>query len=185
MDEMVGHVLKALYGSPHADNTIVVFWSDHGSHMGEKERYRKFSLWDDSTHVPVIIRLPPSLKMKWGVGRACHEAISLQDLYPTLMELANLQPPQRLAGTSLLPQLINPAQTRPEPVVTVNSWGTAYAVRTEAWTYIQHKDGEELYHRQRDPHQWHNLASDPQYRDLMDRLAGWIPQEQAAVYKNQ
>jgi arylsulfatase A-like enzyme len=184
MDDMVGQVLDALDKSVHADNTIVVFWSDHGYHMGEKNRYRKFSLWDDSTHVPVIIRLPESLRMKWGKGRACDEAISLQDLYPTLMELAGLDPPHELDGQSLVPLLIDPAADRAEPAITVNDWNTAYAVRTEQWTYIRRPDGEELYDRVADPHQWHNLASDPKHRLLMDRLAQEIPKEQAELFKN-
>lgn len=183
MDTMVGQVLDALDNSPHADNTVVVFWSDHGYHMGEKERYRKFSLWEDSTHVPLIIRLPPSLKMKWGAGEPCHEAVSLQDLYPTLVDLAGLEPPQTLDGQSLVPQLLDPTTERPEPAVTVNDWNSAYAIRTEQWTYIQHEDGEELYHRQNDKHQWHNLASDPQYRALMDRLANEIPSHQTEMVR--
>ncbi|MFK7790487.1 MAG: sulfatase [Phycisphaeraceae bacterium] len=184
MDEMVGQVLDALDKSDHADNTIVVFWSDHGYHMGEKKRYRKFSLWDDATHVPVIIRLPPSLKMKWAAGEPCHEAVSLQDLYPTLMELADLQPPHKLDGQSLVPLLIDPSEARDEPAITVNDWNTAYAIRTEQWTYIQREDGEELYDRVADPHQWHNLASDPQHRVMMDVLAKHIPTEQAERFRN-
>jgi len=183
MDTMVGQVLDALEASEHADNTIVVFWSDHGYHMGEKERYRKFSMWDDSTHVPVIIRVPPSLEMQWAAGQACDQAVSLQDLYPTLMELVNLEPPHELDGQSLEPLLADPSTDRPEPVVTVNSWNTAYAVRDEAWTYIRREDGEELYRRRDDPHQWHNLASDPRYRAVMDGLAGHIPKRQAELFR--
>lgn len=184
MDDMVGQVLQALDNSAHADNTIVVFWSDHGYHMGEKGRYRKFSLWDDSTHVPVIIRLPKSLRMKWAAGQPCHEAVSLQDLYPTLMELAGLEPPHDLDGQSLVPLLIEPSAQRDQPAITVNNWNTAYAVRTEQWTYIQREDGEELYDRAADPHQWHNLASDARHRAVMDKLAAYIPQEQAKLFRN-
>jgi len=183
MDAMVGQVLDALDKSAHADNTIVVFWSDHGYHMGEKQRYRKFSLWDDSTHVPVIVRLPAALKMKWAKGQACDEAVSLQDLYPTLMELVGLDPPHELDGQSLVPLLVAPAADRAEPAVSVNDWNTAYAVRTEDWTYIKREDGEELYHRGNDPHQWHNLASDPANRVIMDELAKHIPEQQAEVFK--
>jgi arylsulfatase A-like enzyme len=68
--------------------------------------------------------------------------------------------------------------------VTVNDWNTAYAVRTRDWTYIRREDGEELYNRQDDPHQWHNLAAVPDYRLLMDRLAESIPQEQAEMFKS-
>jgi len=182
MDSMVGQVLAALDASPHAEDTIVVLWSDHGYHLGEKERYRKFSLWDDSTHVPLIIRLPQSLKMEWARGKACHEPVSLQDIYPTLMELANLKPPHRLDGQSLVPQLLETSKARKVPAITVNDWNTAYAIRTKQWTYIRREDGEELYHRQRDPCQWHNLAADKQYRAVMDELAGYIPKKQAEVF---
>jgi len=117
--------------------------------MGEKERYRKFSLWDDSTHVPLIIRLPPSTKTKWAKGQRCDEAVSLHDIFPTLMELVGMQPPQELDGVSLVPQLIDASTRRAQGAVTVNDWNTAYAVRTEQWTYIQREDGEELYDRPR------------------------------------
>jgi arylsulfatase A-like enzyme len=184
MDDMVGQVLDALDNSEHADNTIVVFWSDHGYHMGEKERYRKFSLWDDSTHVPLIIRLPPSLRVKWAHGQVCHEAVSLQDIFPTLMDLADLDPPHELDGESLVNLLFRPSMGWGRVAVTVNDWNTAYAVRTRDWTYIRREDGEELYNRQDDPHQWHNLAAVPDYRLLMDRLAESIPQEQAEMFKS-
>jgi arylsulfatase A-like enzyme len=185
MDAMVGQVLDALDKSEHADNTIVVFWSDHGYHMGEKQRYRKFSLWDDSTHVPLIIRLPPAMKMKWAKGERCDEAVSLQDIFPTLMELTGIKPMHELDGLSLVPQLIDASKAREAGAVTVNDWNTAYAVRTEQWTYIQRADGEELYDRQADPHQWHNLASDPAKRAVMDALAKQIPTEQAELFKSQ
>lgn len=183
MDAMVGQVMEALDKSEHADDTIVVFWSDHGYHMGEKERYRKFSLWDDSTHVPLIIRLPKAMKMKWAKGERCDEAVSLQDILPTLMELTGLKPPQKLDGLSLVPQLVDARTPREQGAVTVNDWNTAYAVRTEQWTYIQREDGEELYDRQTDPHQWHNLASDPSNRAVMDALARQIPRERAELFR--
>jgi len=184
MDDMVGQVLDALDDSEHAENTVVVFWSDHGYHMGEKQRYRKFSLWDDSTKVPVIIRLPKSMRMDWAAGQACHEAVSLQDLYPTVVELAGLEPPHALDGQSLVPLLVDPSSDREAPAVTVNDWNTAYAVRTEKWTYIKREDGEELYDRESDPHQWHNLAGDPKHRKRMDRLAKHIPGKQAEVFRS-
>jgi arylsulfatase A-like enzyme len=65
----------------------------------------------------------------------------------------------------------------------LNDWNTAYAVRTEDWTYIKREDGEELYHRPNDPHQWHNLAADPANRVIMDELAKHIPEQQAEVFK--
>jgi len=183
MDTMVGQVLDALDKSPHADNTIVVFWSDHGYHLGEKERYRKFTLWDNSTHVPMIIRIPPAMRGKWAKGEPCREAVSLQDLYPTLMELAGLKPPQELDGQSLVPQLRDPTTKSDERVVTVDDWANGYAVRDEEWTYIHRQDGEELYSRINDPHQWYNLASDPQYRTLMDEMAKSIPTQPAKIFK--
>lgn len=185
MDAMAGQVLDALDKSDHEDDTIVVFWSDHGYHMGEKQRYRKFSLWDDSTHVPLIIRLPPALKMTWAKGQRCEEAVSLQDIFPTLMELTGMKPPHELDGLSLVPQLVDATTPRDQGAVTVNDWNTAYAVRTEKWTYIQREDGEELYDRHADPHQWFNRASDPALRNVMDQLAKQIPSSQAKPFKQQ
>lgn len=109
-DAMVGHVLDALDKSGRADNTIIVLWSDHGFHVGEKNRIGKVTLWRESTRVPFILVAP-------GVtipGSRSDTAVSLMDIYPTLTELAGLEKPKHLEGTSLVPILKDPSKNQTE-----------------------------------------------------------------------
>ncbi len=95
-DSQVGRLLDALDRSPYADNTIVVLWSDHGMHIGEKNHWEKFTLWEESTRVPLFVKLPDRLRAKLDIGDApavCREPVSLLDVYPTLAELAGFTPP--------------------------------------------------------------------------------------------
>ena len=123
-DRMVGRLIKALDEGPLADNTIIVLWSDHGYHLGEKEHWEKFALWEDTTHVPLII-VDPRPKSTAVVER-CEEPVSLLDIYPTLVSLCALdQPAQALEGVDLSPQLMVPnlATERANAVgVTPSSW---------------------------------------------------------------
>jgi len=176
MDAMVGLVLDALDKSPHKDNTIVVFWSDHGYHLSEKHWYRKFTLWDDSVHVPLIIRLPKSMSASsYANGQTCSRAVGLLDLYPTITALAGLKPPKEISGRSLVPLLQDPKKDWPHPVLTVRDWARNYSVRTEKWCYIKRPDGHELYDQQNDPHQFKNLASDPTHAATLARLQKHLP----------
>ena len=110
VDHCVGIVLDALEASSYADNTIIVLWSDHGFHLGEKQHWAKRTLWEESTRVPLLISGP-------GVkpGKACKEPASLLDLYPTLVDMCNLPKNDRLEGISLVPQLKDP--TKPESIL--------------------------------------------------------------------
>lgn len=156
-DAMVGRVLRTLEASPYADNTVIVLWSDHGYHIGEKEKYHKSTLWEESTRVPLIFVAP---KITNPGGRS-KRPVSLIDIYPTLVELANLSPKAGLDGESLVPLLENPAAPRSTPAITTRQ-GNNHAVRTERWRYIRYSDGsEELYDHETDPLEWSNLASDP------------------------
>ena len=104
VDAQAGKVLRALANSPYADNTIIVFWSDHGQHLGEKRHWRKQALWEESTRVPLAIRLPNSVNS----GTRSDQPASLLDIYPTLLELVDLPSVKGLEGTSLLSQLEDP-----------------------------------------------------------------------------
>ncbi|XAL98102.1 sulfatase-like hydrolase/transferase [Phycisphaeraceae bacterium D3-23] len=180
MDAMVGVLLDALDASPHADNTIVVFWSDHGFHLGEKQWYRKYTLWDDACHVPLIIRLPTTMRAGSAQPGVCEKSVSLLDLYPTLCELAGVESGAEPDGNSLVPLLHGDDTPGGRAAVTVNDWNTAYAVRSDGWCYIQRVDGEELYAPD-DPHQFDNLADDPQHAGRIARLRSYIPAQPAAV----
>lgn len=177
-DAMLGRLLDALDASPHADNTIVVVWSDHGWGLGEKEHWRKFALWENIARVPLMFRVPagvPGLPEGTLAGRRSERTVSLIDLYPTLVELAGVPVPSGLDGRSLVPLLEDPAHEWPHPAVTTYEYGE-YAVRDERWRYIRYIDGsEELYDHTVDPEEWTNLAMDPAHADTMARLAAFIP----------
>ena len=157
MDAQVGRVLDALEASGQEDNTIVVVWSDHGYHLGEKEITGKNTLWDPSTRVPLIFAGPGISK-----GANCKRPVELLDIYPTLAELCDLQAtPDRLEGLSLVPQLKDADAPRARPAVTSHGPGND-AVRTETHRYIRYADGsEELYDILADPHEYTNLPASP------------------------
>jgi choline-sulfatase len=178
-DSQVGRVLDALNAAGLADKTIVVLWSDHGWHLGEKGITGKNSLWERSTHVPLIFAGP-------GIAKAarCGGSVELLDLYPTLIELCGLPAKQALEGQSLVPQLKNAQAPRGQPAITTHGQNN-HAVRTERWRYIRYADGaEELYDRRSDPNEWTNLASDPKHAQTKRELAAWLPQTNAAPLPN-
>lgn len=178
-DAMLGRLLDALARSPHADNTVVVVWSDHGWGFGQKEHWRKFALWENSARVVLMFRIPegtPGLPGGTAAGSRSDRTVSLIDLYPTLVELAGLSPRSDLDGRSLVPLLEEPLRAWPYPALTTYEWGE-YAVRDEGFRYIRYIDGtEELYHHQQDPMEWTNLAMDADMEEVKERLASWIPE---------
>ncbi len=174
VDSQVGRVLEALRASGQADRTLVVLWSDHGWHLGEKGITGKNSLWERSTRVPLIAAGP-------GVARGarCGRTVELLDLYPTLVELCGLPPKAGLEGHSLVPLLRDAGAPRPWPAITTHGPGN-HSVRTEGWRYIRYADGsEELYDRRRDPNEWTNLAARPRDRERRQELARWLPETNA------
>jgi len=175
VDEQVGRVLDALESGPLAGNTIVVLWSDHGLHLGEKEHWGKFSPWEESTRVPLLISGPGVPK-----GVVCDAPVSLMDLYPTVVELAGLPAPTLRAGRSLVPWMEDPAREREEPALTSVGQGS-HTVRSRDWRYVRWADGsEELYDHRVDPHEWTNLAGRAEHAAVQRELAGWIPAKSAA-----
>ena len=172
-DAQLGRVLEALKKSPLAANTIVVLWSDHGWHLGEKQHWHKSTLWEEATRVPLIIDAPGQAP---GV---CHRPVSLLDIYPTLQDLCQLKTGQKLDGVSLTPLLRDPATTWDRPAVTEFKLGNA-AVRSQRYRYIRYQDGsEELYDHQVDPQEWVNLANDNKYRQIKRELGHWIAKDWA------
>lgn len=168
-DACLGAIFGGLEKSPHADNTIVVFWGDHGWHLGEKLRYRKGSLWSESTRVPLMVRLPRM------TGRQdSQRPVNLIDFYPTLIELCSLPEKPELDGRSFVPLLEDPDQEW-HPTVTVAGKGNA-SIHDERWNYIKRVDGsEELYDLENDPLEWSNIASNPEFFDVKKRLSAYFP----------
>lgn len=177
VDSQVGRVLDALEKSPHADNTIIILFSDHGWHLGEKDISGKNTLWDRSTRVPLMIAgkgLPKS--------QECTQPAELLDIYPTLMDLCGIDNIEGLEGLSLRPQLDKPSAPR-RPAITTHNVGN-HGVRTERWRYIRYGDGsEELYDYSTDPNEWHNLASKPEHKDLIAELSKHLPEKEAKHVK--
>ena len=171
-DDCVGHVLDALEKSPVRDNTIVVIWGDHGWHLGEKLRFRKATLWAESTRLPLTIRVP-GMKSR----QDCSRLVNLMDLYPTLIDLCGLPAKPEIDGRTIAPLLRDPKLPWPHPSITVMDEGNA-SVRDERWYFIRYNDGtEEFYDMERDPMQWTNLVTskDPEILAQKARLAALFP----------
>ncbi len=174
-DWVLGQILDALDTSPDADNTIIVLWSDHGYHIGEKEWLHKRALWTQTSRVPFLISVPGMAT----AGRSCPAAVSLLDIYPTLSDLCGLdQPvPQELAGHSLVPLLTDPDHEWPHVALTSHDIGNA-AVTDARYHYIQYADGsEELYDHETDSREFHNLANAPGLRPVVTQLSAYLPSE--------
>lgn len=174
-DAMVGRLLDALERTERADSTIIVLWSDHGWHLGEKHRWRKQTLWEEATRVPLIIVAP-------GVttpGTRSARTVSLVDIFPTLAELTSIAAPVNLDGVSLKPLLEDPDMVWDRAALSTNEFGN-HAVRSERYRYIRYYNGnEELYDHEGDPGEWANLATDPAYDEIKAELAKWMPQNDA------
>lgn len=176
-DALIGQLLDALDAGPAAKNTIVVLWSDHGWHLGEKQHLHKFTLWERSTRVPFIIAAPGLTTP----GTRTARPVGLIDLFPTLNELCVLPAMPKLDGTSLAPLLKTPAQPWDLPALTTHGPGN-HALRTERWRYIRYADGgEELYDHENDPNEWTNLASKPEFTTVKAELAKSVPKIDAAA----
>jgi len=173
-DVQVGRIIDALDQSEYKDNTIVVLWSDHGWHLGEKDHWRKFSLWERSTRVTFMI-MAPGLTNTGKVSKP----VSLIDIYPTLVDLAGLPEKQNIDGISLRPLLESEDAAWNRPSLTTHGRGN-HSIRDDRWRYIRYADGsEELYDHNDDPNEWHNLAEDPGYADEISRLSNWLPESEA------
>ncbi|HEX3150671.1 MAG TPA: sulfatase [Gemmataceae bacterium] len=174
VDSQVGRVLDALKASGLEDNTIVVLWSDHGWHLGEKGITGKNTLWERSTHVPLVFAGPGIVR-----GAMCKRPAELLDLYPTLTALAGLPTKEGVEGHSLVPQLQDSKTERRWPAITTHNQNN-HTVRTERWRYIRYADGsEELYDEVADPNEWTNLATDPKHGSTIEELAAWLPKVNA------
>jgi iduronate 2-sulfatase len=179
LDANVGRLLDALDRLGLAENTVVVFISDHGYHLGEQGQWMKQTLFERSARTPLLIA-GPGVR---ATGRASTRIVELLDVYPTLAALAAIRPPAGLHGRSLMPLLNNPAARWDRPAITQVRRGPAaspffgYSIRTEQWRFTQWDDGTrgvELYDEVADPHELNNLAADPKHhktvRDLERRL---------------
>ncbi|MBN4053800.1 sulfatase [Haliea sp. AH-315-K21] len=171
-DAMVGELIDALDESGRADNTIIVLWADHGFHLGEKDSWGKMTFWDETTRVPFIVVAP-------GIttpGSRTDEVVSTQSIYATLAELAGLDRPEWVDGSSLVPLLENPDMEWDDVAITTYGDYGNFTVRDDKHRYIIYSNGEEeLYDNAVDPNEYINLINDPRYASIRDELAARIP----------
>ena len=184
VDEQIGKVIDALDKSPLKDNTIIVFTSDHGWQMGEKDYLFKNSPWEESARIPLIIRNANS-----EITGKVEHPVSLIDLYPTLIDLCALEGNNKLneqggelGGFSLRPFLENPKTDNwdgPNGALTlVGNYGKEtptekqnFSYRTEKFRYIKYGNGaEELYDHKNDPYEWKNVAEEKKYKEIKKNL---------------
>ena len=171
-DEQLGRVLQALRASPLADNTLIVLWSDHGWHLGEKMQWRKLTLWQEATHIPLIFSGPGI-----AAGKRCHAPVSLLDIYPTLADLTHQTLPYAVDGNSLSPLLRDANAPWSHLAFTVWQMHNKdhVAVVDERYRLIRYADGtEELYDHELDPHEWHNSVDKASYQTVRKYLSAAI-----------
>lgn len=178
-DAMVGRVLDALDQGPNRDNTVVMLWSDHGWHLGEKQHWQKYTAWRVCTRVPLIVRVPegtPGLTKGTKPGSVCAKPTNLLSLFPTLTELAGLPRKSDNDGPSLVPLLENPDSDWPHVSITHLSEPGSYGLSTENWRLIHYAGGDqELYDSGNDRYELTNLANDPEYADRLEQLKTLAP----------
>lgn len=176
MDAQVGRVLDALEKLGLSDNTIVVFWGDHGYHLGEKGKWSKaYSLYEIGLRVPLIISVPR------GNSQTSERVVQLLDLYPTLSELCGLPRPQDIEGHSLIPLIRNPKAKWNYPSYSVTQYQgkIGKSVRTPLWHYAEWEEGRlgaMLFDETRDPRELKNLANDPKYSKTVQAMKKLLKQ---------
>ncbi|HSU65759.1 MAG TPA: sulfatase [Tepidisphaeraceae bacterium] len=170
-DMNIGRLLDAFDKSPYRDNTIICLWCDHGWHLGEKEHWRKFALWEEATRSP-LIWVVPGVTQPHGV---CERTVDFMTLYPTLCDLCNIPIPKHVEGPSIRSLLANPSAEWATPAL-MTYLRNNHAVRSERWRYIHYFDGgEELYDHATDPNEWTNLANKPELAPVKADLAKLFP----------
>ncbi len=180
-DRSLGRLVSALDAGGHGKNTVIVLWSDHGFHLGEKNHIEKFALWEKANHVPFIIVDPRKAQ---SAGKTCVHPVDLMAIYPTLLELCGLPANETNDGISVAAQLTDPGRVLSRPALMTYGFNN-HAVRTARWRYIRYADGtEELYDHKRDPHEWYNLASDPALGQVLSNHAKWLPLNNAKAHGN-
>ncbi len=174
-DVQVGRLIDALDKSAYRDNTIIVFWGDHGWHLGEKEHWRKFTLWEEATRAPLIWVAPGVTRP----GSVTDRAVDYMTIYPTLTDLAGIPTPHHVQGKSIRPLLSEPQAPWDGHAITTYLFNN-HTVRTEDWRYIRYANGdEELYDENKDPYEWINLAMKPEFAGKKDELAQFFPTKNA------
>lgn len=176
VDHQIGRVLKALDDSPYADNTVIVLWTDHGYHLGEKNRFAKQAIWEEATHVNLIFAGPqlPS-------HQRCDAPVELLSIYPTLVDLAGLPANPQNEGVSLRPLLKNVNTEWPHVAITTYGRNN-HSIRSRNFRYVRYENGaEEFYDHRNDPQELHNLAADNRNREERFFIGRHLPEVNAPL----
>jgi len=170
LDDQVGRLLDGLDASPRKDKTIIVWWTDHGWHLGEKEHWRKFALWEDAARTSFAIAAPGVTQP----GSVCDAPVDYTNLYSTLTELTGLPTPAHVKAASLMPLLKDPKAPWDHVSICTHGRGN-HAVKDARYRYIRYADGgEELYDNATDPREWTNLAGSADHAAIKARLAAHL-----------
>ena len=178
MDHQFGRVLNELERLGVADRTIVLFFGDHGWHLGEHTHWQKMSLMEESVKAPLIISAPGMR----GAGRSSKALVEFVDFYPTLTDLCGLEAPPNLEGVSLAPLLHDPSGSVKRAAFSQVQWEDRIfgrTVRTDRYRYIRWQGeggGEELYDHTNDPREFTNLATDSRHSSVLDRMRSLLDQ---------
>ena len=169
VDYEIGRVMEALENSEHADNTIIILWSDHGYRLGEKGTFAKHALWETATQVPLMFAGPKVPK-----GKVIDAPVELLSIYPTLLELSGLSAYDRNEGESLVPLMYDKKQ---EETFALTTFGmNNHAIKGNGYRYIRYEDGtEEFYDHKKDPNEWINEAQNPEYQNEIAVLRKRLP----------
>ena len=182
MDAQVGKILNTLKEEGLEDNTIVIFTSDHGFHLGEHNFWMKVSLHEESVRIPMIIKVPGK------EPAVCHSFVELIDLYPTIATLSGLQTSKHLQGKSLVKTLDDPEHKVRDMAFSVSQGGKSFLLRTDKWAYIQYDEdaasGIELFDMEKDPKQYRNLAQNPNYSEVVENFQKKLKKKLKEVRSN-
>ncbi len=170
-DRSVGRLLDGLEASKFADNTMIILWSDHGYHLGEKLHETKFTLWDDGANVNFFISDP---RHRQSDGKKCYRPVTLTDIYPTVVKMAGVAlPDARIRGNDLEPLLADPSQAWAAPAHTTYQDVTHNMIRTDRFKLIRYGNDNssvELYDMQKDPEEFDNLAGEPEQQSTESKM---------------
>lgn len=175
-DAQLGRLIDALDASPYKEDTVICLWSDHGWHLGEKQHWRKFALWEEATKAPMIW-IVPGVTPEHGV---CTAPVDYLNIYPTLLDLCELPAPinpqgQKLEGVSMRPLLDDPAVTWERPAMTTHGRNN-HALRSRDYRYIHYASGDsELYDHRTDPMEFKNLTNEPGMDSIKQKMGAWLP----------
>jgi arylsulfatase A-like enzyme len=172
VDYELGRVLDALESSKHADNTVIVLWSDHGYRLGEKGTFAKHALWETATKAPLLFAGPNLPK-----GKKITAPVEMLSVYPTLLELSGLPAYKRNEGKSLVTMMQKDEGLQDAYALTTFAMNN-HAIKKDGYRYIRYEDGtEEFYDHSKDPNEWYNEASNPKYKSKLATLKALLPKE--------